>query len=603
MNIIGISGFYHDSAACLIKDGEIINAVQEERFTRIKNDHCFPINSIKFCLENNDLTINDIDLFVFYEKPFIKLERILETHLIAAPKGFSLFLKQIPLWFKNKIFFKQIMLQTLSTLGNIKKEHINLFFVPHHFSHAASAFYPSPFDEATIVTIDGVGEWATATVGYGKGKEINIFKQLNYPNSLGLFYSSVTYFLGFKVNSDEYKVMGLAPYGNKKSANYNKIYEKLKSLIKIYDDGSVFLNLQYFNYLYEEKMVNEKKWDQLLGFKKREKDDPIEQHHCNLALAAQHILEESILNITKYAKKIAPSKNLCLAGGVFLNCVANYKILKEGLFENIWIQPAAGDAGGAIGCAYYAYHKFFDAPRVIENGKTDKMRGAYLGPEYDLKDIIKSLKRHRLNFRIFEDFDLLIEAVVNYLLQDFVIGWFQGRLEFGPRALGNRSILADPRKKEMQQIVNLKIKFREGFRPFAPAVLEEDSKKIFDLQIYSPYMLFVGTIKDIFKYPDDGIELYSLKEKINFKSSLFPAVTHLDYTARLQTVNEQTNPKFYKLLKKFKEKTGYGIILNTSFNVKDEPIVCSPDDAINCFLKTGLDMLVMENAMILKNNR
>ncbi len=598
INIIGISAFYHDSAACLVTDGEIINAAQEERFTRIKNDPSFPFNALKFCLENNNFTLDQIDLIVFYEKPFIKFERIIETHLNVAPHGFKSFLIQIPLWFKNRIFIKNYIYEQLKKLDYKKVPEIT--FIPHHFSHLASAFYPSPFEESAIITIDAVGEWTTASIGYGRGNKIKILKELYFPDSLGLFYSSLTYYLGFKVNSDEYKVMGLAPYGNEASNDFKNIYERLKRFIKINEDGSVQLNQRYFNYLYEDRMVNEKKWKELLGFKKREPDEELCQYHCDLALAGQRLLEEAVLKTVQFTKKLLNSKNLSLAGGVFLNCVANSKILESGLFDNIWVQPAAGDAGGAIGSALAGYYVYFNKERLVDKKRFDAMKWSYLGPSYDRAEILKVVKKHGLSFKIYDNFDQLIDQVTDFILEDMVVGWFQGNLEWGPRALGNRSILANPYKKEMQKVVNLKIKFREGFRPFAPAILEEDLERIFDFNISSPYMLFVAYVKDEFRFDNKQLNNLSVREKINFSASKFPAVTHVDYSARLQTVREEANPRFYKLLKRFKEKTGFGIILNTSFNVKNEPIVYSPQDAVNCFLRTEMDLLVMENILIKK---
>lgn len=600
MNIIGISAFYHDSAVCLLSNGKVLNAVQEERFTRIKNDMSFPVNALNFCLENNGLTIDDIDLIVFYEKPFVKFERILESVLFCAPQSIKTFIKQMPVWVKDKIFLKKIIFDYLSYNKKDKKLLEKITFIPHHFAHSASAFYPSNFEESAIVTVDGVGEWTTASIGYGKGNSIKILKEMHFPHSLGLFYSSLTYYLGFRVNSDEYKVMGLAPYGNENSNEFKDIFYKFKSLMKINDDGSVFLNQNFFNYLLEDKMVNEKKWLDIFGFPKRNRDDKIEQYHCNMALAGQKILEEALLKICIFAKKLTKSNNLCLAGGVALNCVANSKILEESIFENIWIQPASGDAGGAMGSAFAGYHIYFNQPRHINKGDYDKIEWSYLGPAYCSAEIERILKKFKMKYEKIEDFDKLIELTVNEILSGKVLGWFQGKLEWGPRALGNRSILADSMKKEMQKIVNMKIKFREGFRPFAPAVLEEDFNKIFDGKMGSPYMLLTAMVKQEFRNYKDDIENLSLKDKIDFPSSKFPAVTHIDYSARVQIVNEKSNLKFFKLLRAMKEKIGYGIILNTSFNVKDEPIVCSPEDAVKCFLKTGIDLLVIENFLVFK---
>lgn len=601
MNIIGISAFYHDSAVCLLSDGKVLNAVQEERFTRIKNDMSFPVNALKFCLENNGLEIDDIDLIVFYEKTFIKFERILESILLSAPKGIKTFIKQMPVWIKDKIFLKKNIYDYLSNGKKDNKLYDKITFIPHHFAHSASAFYPSNFEESAIVTVDGVGEWTTASIGYGNGNKIEVFKEMSFPHSLGLFYSSLTYYLGFKVNSDEYKVMGLAPYGNESSKEFKKIYDRFKLLIKINEDGSIFLNQDFFNYLLEEKMVNEKKWLNTFGFLKRNKDDKIEQYHCDMALAGQKILEEALLKMCRFAKLLTKSNNLSMAGGVALNCVANSKILEEGIFNNIWIQPASGDAGGAMGSAFAGYYNYFNKPRYINNEDFDKIQWSFLGPEYSNLEIERVIKKYRLKYKKIDDLDNLTDLTIGEILSGKVVGWFQGKLEWGPRALGNRSILADSTKKEMQKIVNMKIKFREGFRPFAPAVLEEDFNKIFDGKIGSPYMLLTAKVKEEFRNYKDDIKNLSLKDKIDFPSSKFPSVTHIDYSARVQIVNEKSNPKFFKLLKKMKEKIGYGIILNTSFNVKDEPIVCSPDDAIRCYLKTDMDLLVIENFMVFKD--
>lgn len=600
MNIIGISSFYHDSAVCLLIDGKVINAIQEERFSRIKNDMSFPINALDFCLKNNGLGIEDIDLFVFYEKPFVKFERILENVLINAPKGLKSFVKQIPVWMKEKIFLKDIIYNYLKNGKDDKALFNKIAFVPHHFAHAGSAFYPSNFDESAIITIDGVGEWATASIGHGRENKIRVFKEMYFPHSIGLFYSSVTYYLGFKVNSDEYKVMGLAPYGNERSKDYEAIYDKFKQIIKINDDGSVFLKQNFFDYLYEDRMVKDLKWKELFGFERRKKDEKIEQWHCDMALASQRILESAILKMCKLAKEITRSKNLCLAGGVALNCVANSRILEENIFDNIWIQPAAGDAGGAMGAAFCGYHIYFDKQREIIKEDYDKLNWSFLGPEFSNLQIIPVLKKYKLSYLHFEDFEKLVDEAVKELLKGKVIGWFQGRMEWGPRALGNRSILADPRNKEMQRIVNLKVKFREGFRPFAPAVLEEDFREVFEERTGSPYMLLVSKIKEGLRKYCHSIDNMSVEDKINYSSSVFPAVTHLDFSARAQIVNERTNYKFYRLLKKFKENTGFGIILNTSFNVKDEPIVCSPEDAIKCYLKTDIDLLFIEDFIVYK---
>lgn len=603
MLILGVSAYYHDSAACIVSKGEIIAAAQEERFTRIKHDASFPINAVKYCLDEANVSLNEISAVVYYEKPFLKFERILETFYNYAPRGISVFVKSIPVWIKEKLFIKQEIIKELKQIENLQSKAINLYFSEHHLSHAASAFYPSPFKEAAILTIDGMGEWASASIGIGKDNKIEIIKELHFPNSLGLLYSSFTYFLGFKVNSGEYKLMGLAPYGNSKSeqvANFVNIIEK--NLVEIREDGSIKLNMSYFGFAVGLKMIKENKWKKLFGFKNRHPDDNIEQHHSDLALAIQIVTEKIIINMAKHAKEITGMKDLCLAGGVSLNCVANGKLFSANIFENIYIQPAAGDAGGAVGAAL-AYDFMQNG---IEHKKLDidSMQGAYLGPDFNNKDILKVCNRYNAKYNIISDENELLKYVAEKIADSNVVGWFQGRMEFGPRALGNRSILADARDPEMQKKLNLKIKYREGFRPFAPSVLFEDSAEFFKLNCASPYMLLVTEINDKRKnkLPQNYDDL-EVMEKLYVKRSDIPAVTHCDFSARIQTVHKETNPLYHKLISEYKKITGLGIIVNTSFNVRGEPIVCNPDDAFRCFIRTEMDILVMNNLVFEKSKQ
>jgi len=591
MKVLGISAFYHDSAACIVEDGKIISADQEERFSRKKHDNRFPVNAIKYCLDYSGCDISELSAIVFYEKPFLKFERLIETYYAFSPKGFNSFLKAIPVWIKEKLFLKNIIKKELSNFGNI--ENIKLLFPEHHLSHAASAFFPSPFENAAILTVDGVGEWATSTISYGEKNRIKIIKELNFPHSVGLLYSAFTYYLGFKVNSGEYKLMGLAPYGNPYSKETKKFIDLIKkNIVDIKEDGSIFLNQEYFNYCTGLVMTNNKKWKDLFGFSPRLPEGEIEQYHCNMAYAIQNITEEILIKMAKTAKEITNSKNLCLAGGVALNCVANSKILESKIFENIWIQPASGDAGGALGSALAIYHMYFNQERKIE--LPDLMQGSYLGPDFDDKEVVNMIKKYKAVYEIEDDEDKLCQKVAEFLNQGKVIGWFQGRMEWGPRALGNRSIIADARNTEMQKKLNLKIKYRESFRPFAPSVLWEDCKEFFEIDVPSPYMLLIANVsnKRINKLPENYYDL-PLREKLYFIRSDVPAITHLDYSARLQTVHKQTNPLYHKLISAFKKLTGYGIIVNTSFNVRGEPIVCKPEDAYKCFMRTEMDYLVI----------
>ena len=593
-SILGISAFYHDSAATILVDGKIIAAAQEERFTRKKHDSSYPFHAIQFVLKYANLKLNDVDQIVFFEKPFLKFERLLETYVAFAPRGFMSFCKAMPLWLKDKLFQKKMLFKELKRHDVNFKDESRLFFSEHHLSHAASAFFPSPFDDAIVLTADGVGEWATTTVAIGKGNKIDIKKEIHFPHSLGLLYSAFTYYAGFKVNSGEYKLMGLAPYGE--PIYKDKILEKL---IDIKEDGSFRLDQTYFNYATGLTMTN-KKFDDLFGQKPRnEKKDKLTKFHMDIAASIQEVTEEVMIKLARSLKKEYGIANLCLAGGVALNCVANGKILKSKIFDNIWVQPASGDAGGSLGAALALWYDEQNNPRKI-NPKDD-MQGSYLGPEYTQSEIEKKLKAVGAKFDILTE-DNLINKTAEDLSNGNAIGWFQGRMEFGPRALGGRSILGDPRSSDMQKILNLKVKYRESFRPFAPSILNEDLKEWFEMNCDSPYMLMVSRLnaKKIFEMNDEQKKLFGI-DKLNIKRSEIPAVTHVDYSARVQTVHEDTNKRYYKLIKKFKEKTNCPVIVNTSFNVRGEPIVNTPIDAFNCFMGTELDRLVIGNCYLEKN--
>ncbi len=594
-SILGISAFYHDSAACLLQDGKIIAAAQEERFTRKKHDPSYPKNAIQFVLDYANLKLSEIDQIVFFEKPFLKFERLLETYVAFAPKGFISFAKAIPIWIKEKLFQKNLLFNKLKEHDQDYQSDENIFFSDHHLSHAASAFFPSPFEEAVILTADGVGEWATTTVAVGKGNELNIKKEIHFPHSLGLLYSAFTYYTGFKVNSGEYKLMGLAPYGN---PNYE---DKIKKIIDIKDDGSFRLNQKYFNYATGLTMTNDH-FHNLFGQKPRDpKYEKITQFHMDIASSIQKVTEEIMIKLAKAISKEYGINNLCLAGGVALNCVANGKILKEKIFDNIWIQPAAGDAGGSLGAALALWH--IDQGNKRSVNSNDDMKGSYLGTEFDQNQIEKELKIRGANFDTLE-YEELINKTAEFLSNEKAVGWFQGRMEFGPRALGARSILGDPRSDQMQKNLNLKVKYRESFRPFAPSVLREDLSKWFDMSVDSPYMLFVANInfdKKI-EMTKDQRKLFGI-DKLNIKRSNIPAVTHVDYSARVQTVTKNINNRYYDLILKFKEKTGCSVIVNTSFNVRGEPIVNTPTDAFNCFMGTELDYLVIGNCILDKSKQ
>ena len=600
--ILGISAFYHDSAAVLLVDGEIIAAAQEERFTRVKHTEVFPVNSIRFCLEEAGLTLDELDAVVFYEKPFLKFERLLQTYYAFAPKGIVSFLKAMPVWIKEKLFLKKYIYDGLSEIESYDKKRLKLLFSSHHLSHAASAYFASPFERAAVLTIDGVGEWSTVSIGIGNGSNLNIKKELNFPHSVGLLYSSFTYFLGFKVNSGEYKLMGLAPFGNKDSAQTQNFIQLIKStLVCIKDDGSIWLNQSYFNYATGLRMINEQNWKTLFGFGTKNPDDEIEQKHCNLALAIQTVTEEIVLKLVKFTKEFTGESKLCLAGGVALNCVANAKLLDAGIFDEIYVQPAAGDAGGALGAALAIQYLYFKEKRELSK---EKMQGTYLGPSYSEKEIMQMNKQTKAVYKSFTDSKELCSELASILKSDKIVGWFQGRMEFGPRALGNRSILGNPSSPEMQKKLNLQIKYREGFRPFAPSVLEEDAHLFFDLKQNSPYMLFTANVnQQTRKELPENYNLLSFWERLYISKSSFPAITHLDFSARIQTVSKTTNPKFHLLLESMKQATGHGILVNTSFNVRGEPIVCSPLDAYRCFMSTDMDYLVIENFLYCKKEQ
>jgi len=593
--ILGISAFYHDSAAALIEDGKIISAAQEERFSRKKHDARYPFHAVDFILKSNNLRLNDIDYIVFFEKPFLKFERLLETYLAFAPRGFKSFSLSMPIWLREKLFQKKFLFDKLKLHDKNFKNIDKIKFSEHHYSHAASAFFPSPFENAVVLTLDGVGEWATTTVAIGKKNKLEMIKEIHFPHSLGLLYSAFTYYTGFKVNSGEYKVMGLAPYGSPKFKSL--ILEKL---IDLKDDGSFKLNMDYFNYATGLTMTN-KKFSDLFGKPVRDpKKDKLTQFHMDIAASIQAVTEEIVLRLTKSVATEYKINNLCLAGGVALNCVANGKILKEKIFKDLWIQPAAGDAGGSLGAALAYWYKELKNPREIFK---DQMQGSYLGPKYGDRVISENLKKLNAKFKKFTS-EEIIKITAKELSNSKTVGWFQGKMEFGPRALGGRSILADPRSEKMQKELNLKIKFRESFRPFAPSVLREKVSEWFNLSYDSPYMLLVADVEKSkqVRMTDNDKNLFGI-DKLNIKRSSIPAVTHVDYSARIQTVHKNTNPKYYDLISEFNNITKCPVLVNTSFNVRGEPIVCSIEDAFNCFMGTNLDILVIENFIMFKNDQ
>lgn len=596
MNILGISAYYHDSAACLVVDGKIIAAAQEERFTRKKHDENFPVNAINYCLTEAGLSAQQIDYVVFYDKPFLKFERLFETYLAFAPKGFKSFATSLPVWVKDKLFQKSVILDAL-------KDHLDkntdwsskLLFSEHHLSHAASAFFPSPFEEAAVLTMDGVGEWATTSLAVGKGNTLNVTNEIHFPHSLGLLYSAMTYYTGFKVNSGEYKVMGLAPYGEPKYANLIKDH-----LIDIKEDGSFHLDMSYFNYCTGLTMTSDR-FNDLFGAPPRKSESILGQREMDLAASIQAVTEEVVIKLAKGIKKSTGLNNLCLAGGVALNCVANGKLLRENVFDKIWIQPASGDAGGAVGAALAAYYLMLAQPRKVD--KQDSMQGSYLGPEFGQAEIEQRLSQAGAKFDVVSDTQL-IEQTAQALADGLAVGWHQGRMEFGPRSLGARSIIADARSPTVQKQLNLKVKYRESFRPFAPSILREDVADWFEINTDSPYMLLVADVKKEkqLAMTDAQKQLFGI-EKLNVPRSEIPAVTHVDYSARIQTVSKDTNPKYHALISKFKEITGCPVLVNTSFNVRGEPIVCSPEDAFNCLMGTDIDFLVVGNCILRKEQQ
>jgi len=599
--ILGLSGFYHDSAAALVVDGEIVAAAQEERFTRKKFDASFPVHAASYVLQEAGLRGEDLEAIAFYDKPLIKFERLIETYHGFAPHGLKSFASAMPVWIKEKLFMKHLLREEMAKLGARDKPFL---FPEHHLSHAASAFYPSPFSEAAILTLDGVGEWATTTIGHGKGKDISILRELHFPHSLGLLYSAFTYYCGFKVNSGEYKLMGLAPYGNP-DAEQTEEWKKLISdkLVDLREDGSLLLNMKYFDFATGLTMCRDKVWEELFGVPRRTPETQITQPYMNMALAIQDITEEVVLRLANTAKNLTGSDYLVMAGGVALNCVANGKILQKDLFRDLWIQPGAGDAGGALGAALAVWHIWKGHERKLNSGH-DSMEGAYLGPDFCEGEIRRTAKSYHGSFAHFKNFDDLCKEVVERLVKGRVVGWFQGRMEFGPRALGNRSILGDPRHSDMQKKLNLKIKYREGFRPFAPSVLAEESQTYFDLNVSSPYMLLVAPVKEERRNPvPSGYHSLPLYERLYHLRSDIPAITHIDYSARIQTVHKETNERYWCLIQTFKERTGYGLLVNTSFNVRGEPIVCTPDDAYRCFMRTEMDDLVMGDFLFEKEKQ
>jgi carbamoyltransferase len=594
-SVLGISAFYHDSAAAIIVNDEIIAAAQEERFTRKKHDASYPKNAINYALKEAGLKLNEVDHVVFYEKPFLKFERLLETYIGFSPSGFKSFSMSMPLWLSEKLFQKKMLFDALKEQDKNFNDIKKINFSEHHLSHAASAFFSSPYEEAVILTLDGVGEWATTTISLGRNNKINILKEIHFPHSLGLLYSAFTYFLGFKVNSGEYKVMGLAPYGEPK---FKDII--LENLIDVKEDGSFRLNMDYFNYATGLTMTNNK-FAKLFNMERREPENDLSQIHMDMAASIQAVTEEIVLKITRFLFKEFKIPNLCMAGGVALNCVANGKILKDGLFKNIWIQPASGDAGGALGAAQAFYYQELDNKREIF--KTDSMKGSYLGPQFTDDEVENDLKNCGANYKKV-NLDQIIKETAKALSEEKAIGWFQGRMEFGPRSLGNRSIIADSRSEKMQKNLNLKVKFRESFRPFAPAVLFEKVSEWFEINSESPYMLLVADVKKSkqLQMSNEQKNLFGI-DKLNVKRSSIPSVTHVDYSARIQTVHKETNPIFHKLIEEFEKITKYPVLVNTSFNVRGEPIVCSATDAFNCFMGTDLDVLVCNKFILYKENQ
>ncbi|MEL6636629.1 MAG: carbamoyltransferase [Bacteroidota bacterium] len=597
--ILGISAYYHDAAAALLRDGQIVAAVQEERFSRQKHDPRFPTQAIRYCLAEAGLRLDQLDAIVFYDKPFLKFERLLETFYAFAPRGFGAFVRSMPRWVREQVLLKNVLRKALAEVAPCDPQQLPLLFSEHHWSHAASAFYPSPFPDAAVLTVDGVGEWATTTLGHGHGTQLELLRELHFPHSLGLLYSAFTYFLGFKVNSGEYKLMGLASYGNDRSANFQRYSRLLRDrLVDLKADGSLRLDQDYFQYATGDRMVRDQQWAQLFDLPRRAPEQEFQNAHADLALAVQRFTEDAVLAMALELQKLTGQRRLCLAGGVALNCVANGKLLASGHFDELFVQPASGDAGGALGAALAAHYLHFGATerRV---GERDSMSGALLGPAYEAGEIRRALRRHQLTADYVADFEELAERVARELAAGSIVGWFQGRMEYGPRALGNRSILGDPRSERMQDHINLQIKERESFRPFAPVVLAEDAAEYFDLAAPSPYMNLVAAVQPAQRHPvPEDYPDWPIRQKLAFVKSRIPAVTHVDFSARIQTVERARNFRLWRLIHTFKQQTGCGLLINTSFNGRDEPIVCTPDDAIACFLRTGMDCLVLGDFLV-----
>ncbi len=598
--ILGVSAFYHDSAAAMVVDGEILAAAQEERFTRKKHDSSFPRHAVAYVLDEAGLRLEDVTAVAFYDKPYLTFERLLETYHSFAPRGLKSFLSAMPVWIKEKLFMRRMLREEFVKIG---AKNPKLLFPEHHLSHAASAFYPSPFSSTAILTIDGVGEWATCTIGIGRENSIKILRELDFPHSLGLLYSAFTYYCGFKVNSGEYKLMGLAPFGRQDSPLVKKWKDQiLTELVDLREDGSFLLNMDYFNYATGLTMCVDDAWERLFGLPPRKPETELDQKYMDLALAVQEVTEKIVLQLAKTARELTGSDYLVMAGGVALNCVANGKLMRTGLFKDIWIQPASGDAGGAVGAALACWHIHMDKPRNDDGN--DAMKGALLGPAFVDRDILNAARRYRAVYREYEDFGNLCMDVAGLLEDGRIVGWFQGRMEYGPRALGNRSILADARRPEMQKKLNLKIKYREGFRPFAPSVIEECVPDFFELDRPSPYMMLVASIREERRNPlPEDYPSRPLYDRLYYPRSDVPAITHIDYSARIQSVNRDVNPKFWRLIDAFRRCTGCGVIVNTSFNVRGEPIVCSPEDAYRCFMATEMDCLVMGNFLFKKEDQ
>jgi len=605
--ILGISAFYHDSAAALLRDGVVVAAAQEERFTRRKHDPDFPAQAVRYVLGEAGIELGDLSAIAFYDKPYLKFERLLETYHAFAPQGLTSFLSAIPVWIKEKLFMRRMLTEELNKVGRYKGRNKPwLLFPEHHLSHAASAFYPSPFEHAAILTIDGVGEWATTTISTGCGKDITVQRELRFPHSVGLLYSAFTAYCGFKVNSGEYKLMGLAPYGNPQSEHVARWKKQiLDEVADVREDGSLLLNMDYFNYATGLTMCRNERWEALFGLPPRPAESAISQEYMDMALAIQQVTEEIVFRLARTAKELTGAENLCMAGGVALNCVANGKLLREGMFRDIWIQPAAGDAGGALGAALAAYHIWQGNARVpLERDEADAMRGAYLGPEFTRRDVLRVAGRFDAPCTQYDDAGELCSEVAALLAQGNVVGWFQGRMEYGPRALGNRSILGDPRHPEMQKKLNLKIKYREGFRPFAPSVLEEAIPEYFELDRPSPYMLLVAQVAEARCNPlPENYDSLPMYDRLYVQRSDIPAVTHVDNSARIQSVSRRTNPRYWQLIDTFRREQGCGLVVNTSFNVRGEPIVCTPKDAYTCFMRTEMDVLVMGDCLFRKEQQ